>query len=60
VQFGGLTIVSALDYEERILSYLCRNGPSLKYRLYVFFTVDNFVKFSTHNHLTQSKKKMTN
>jgi len=29
VEFSGLTIVSALDYEERILSYLCRNGLSL-------------------------------
>jgi len=46
-----LTIVSALDYEERILSYMCRNGPSLKYRLYVFFSVDNFIKFSTPNQL---------
>jgi len=49
-----LTIVSLLDYEERILSYLCRDGPSLKYRLYVFFSLDNFIKFSTHNQLTQS------
>jgi len=49
-----LAIVSSLDYEERILSYLCRDGPSLKYRLYVFFSVDNFRKFSTHNQLTQS------
>jgi len=32
-----LTIVSSIDYEERILSYMCRNGQSLKYRLYVFF-----------------------
>jgi len=50
-----LTIVSSLDYEERrILSYVCRNGSSLKYRLYVFFSVDNFIQFSTHNQLTQS------
>jgi len=49
-----LTIVSSLDYEERILSYLCRDGPSLKYRLYNFFSVDNFIKFSTHNQLTKS------
>jgi len=49
-----LTIVSSLDYEEGILSYQCRNDPSLKYRLYVFFSVDNFIKFSTHNQLTQS------
>jgi len=48
-----LTILSSLDYEEMILSYLCTNGPSLKYRIYVFF-VDNFIKFSTHNQLTQS------
>jgi len=54
VEFCGLTTVSAIDYEEMILSYMCRNGPSLKYRLYVFFSVDNFIKFSTHNHLTQS------
>jgi len=26
-----------------------RNGPSLKYTLYVFFSVDNFVKFSTQS-----------
>jgi len=49
-----LTIVSTLDSEERILSYVCRDGPSLKYRLYVFCSVDNFIKFSTHNQLTQS------
>jgi len=36
---GVLTIVTSLDYEERILSSMCRNGPSLKYRLYVFFSV---------------------
>jgi len=30
-----LTIVSSLNYEEGILSYLCRDGPSLKYRLYL-------------------------
>jgi len=29
----------------------------LKYRLYVFFSVDNFIKFSTHNQLPQSQKK---
>jgi len=51
-----LTIVSSLDYEERILSYLCRDGPSLKYRLYVFFCVDNFIKFSSHNQLTKNLK----
>jgi len=55
--FGVLTIVSLIDYEERILSYMGRNGPSLKYRIYVFFSVDNFIKFSTHNQLTQSYKK---
>jgi len=33
-----LTIVSSLDYEERILLYMCRNGPSFKYRLYVCFS----------------------
>jgi len=44
-----LTIVCSLDYEERILSYLCRDGPSFKYRLYVFFSVDNFIKFSTQS-----------
>jgi len=49
-----LTIVSSLDYEERILSYMYRNGPSLKYRLYVFLIVDNFIKFTTQNQLTQS------
>jgi len=49
-----LTIVFSLDYEETILSYLCRNDPSLKDTLYVFFSVDNFIKFSTHNQLTQS------
>jgi len=49
-----LTIVFSLDYEDRILSYLCKNDPSLKYRLYVVFSVDNFIKFSTHNQLTQS------
>jgi len=49
-----LTIVSSLDYEERILSYLCRNGPSFKYRLHVCYSVHNFIKFSTHNQLTQS------
>jgi len=52
-----LTIVSSIDYEERILSYLCRNDPSLKYRLYIFFSVGNLIKFSTHNQLTPSKKK---
>jgi len=31
-----LTTVFSLDYEERILSYLCRHDPSLKYRVYVF------------------------
>jgi len=36
-----LTIVSSLDYEERILSYLCKDGPSLKYKLYVFFKTLN-------------------
>jgi len=51
---GILTIVYSLDYQERILSYLCRNGQSLKYRLYIFFSGDNFIKFSTHNQLTQS------
>jgi len=25
-----------------------RNDPSLKYRIYVSFSVDNFIKFSTH------------
>jgi len=49
-----LTIVSSLDYAERILSYTCRNDPSLKYRLYVFISVDNFIKFLTHNQLNQS------
>jgi len=49
-----LTIVSSLDYEEMILSYMCRNDPSLKYSLYVFFSVDNIIKLSTHNQLTQS------
>ena len=44
-----LTIVSSLDYEEMILSYMHRNGPSLKYRLYVFSSVDNFIKFSTQS-----------
>jgi len=52
-----LTIVSSLDYEEWILSYLCGNGPSLKYRLYVLLSVDNFIKFSTHNQITKAKKK---
>jgi len=52
-----LTIVSSLDYKERIISYLCRDGPSLKCRLYVFFIVENFIKFSTHNQLTQIYKK---
>jgi len=47
------TIVSSLDYEERILSYLCRDGPSLKYRPYVLFSVDNFIKFSSLNQLAQ-------
>jgi len=55
--FGVLTIVSSLDYEDMILSYLCRNGLSLQYTLYVFSRVDNFIKFSTHNQLTQSYKK---
>jgi len=56
-----LTIVSSLDYEQRMLSYICRNGPSLKYRLYIFFSVDNIIKFSTHNQLTQKvEKKMNN
>jgi len=36
-----LTIVSSLDYEERILSYLCRDGPSLKNRLHPFFKILN-------------------
>jgi len=49
-----LTTVSSLDYEQKTLSYLCRNDPSLNYRLYVFTSVDNFIKFSTHNELTQS------
>jgi len=48
-----LTIVSSLDYEEKIFSYLCRDGQSFKYRLYVSFSVDNFIKFSTHNQLTE-------
>jgi len=52
-----LSIVSSLDYEERILSYLCRDGPSLKYRPLVFFSVENFIKFSTHIQLTQGQKK---
>ena len=34
-----LTIVSSIDYEERILSYMCRNGPSLEYRLYFFLVL---------------------
>ena len=55
-----LTIVSSLNCEEGILSYLCRDGPSLKYRLYVFFSVDNCIKFSTHNQLTEIYKKKTN
>jgi len=29
----------------------------LKYSLYIFFSVDNFIKFSTHNQLTQSLEK---
>jgi len=49
-----LTIVFSLDYDERILSYLSGNDTSLKYRQYVFFSVDNLSKFSTHNQLTQS------
>jgi len=55
--FGVLTIVSSIDYEERIHSYMGRNGLSLRYRIYVFFSVDNFIKFSTHNQLIQSYKK---
>jgi len=30
LNFGVLTIVSSLDYEERILSYLCRDGLSIE------------------------------
>ena len=57
VEFSGIDHCFFLNYEEWVLSYLCRNGPSLKYRLYVFYSVDNFIKFSTHNQLTQSLKK---
>jgi len=50
-----LTIVSSLDYEEGILSYICvEMAYQLKYGLYVFFSFDNVIKFSTHNLLTQS------
>jgi len=34
-----LTIFSSLCHEERILSYMCGNGPPLKYRLYVFLVL---------------------
>ena len=52
-----LTIVSSLDYEEGLLSYLCRDGLSIDISAIFFFSVGNLIKFSTHNHLTPSKKK---
>ena len=52
-----LTIVCLLDYEEGILSYLCRDGLSIEISAICFFSVDKFIKFSTHNQLTQSQKK---
>jgi len=33
---------------------MSRDGPSLKYILYIFFSVDNFINFLTQNQLTQS------
>jgi len=54
VEFRVLTIFSSLYYKERILSYMSRDGPSLKYILYIFFSVDNFINFLTQNQLTQS------
>ena len=32
----------------------------LKYRLYVFLSVDNFIQLSTHNQLPQSPKRLIN
>jgi len=49
-----LTIFSSLDYEYGYFHICVEMAYQLKCRLYVFFRVDNFIKFSTHNQLTQS------
>jgi len=52
-----LTIVSSLHSEDGYFHICAKMTYQLKYRLYVFFSVDNFIKFSTHSQLTQSQKK---
>jgi len=37
---------------------MCWNGPPLKYRLYLFFSVDNFIKFSTQSINPMLKKRL--
>ena len=51
-----LTIVSSLDYEEGILSYLCKDGLSIEMSAIFFFSVGNLIKFSTQSINPKLKK----
>jgi len=56
VEFNGINDCFFIGLWRGYFHICAEMAYQLKYRLYVFFSVDNFIKFSTHNQLPQSQK----
>ena len=57
MEFNGINDYFFIGLWRGYLHICTEMAYQLKYRLYVFFSVENFIKFSTHNQLPQSQKK---
>jgi len=54
VKFSGINCCFFIRLRREDTFISVQKWPIIEYRLYVFISVDNFIKFSTHNQLTQN------